>query len=211
MDLIKVPDRANVRVGESVSWTLRNFHNQRGIAVTDFAIIDLPGVGLYFASGSLPAFTHGVGVTYDIRFQVAGSNVWHTHQTNINANQAFSFTLPQPGNIRYTSIGFFFGNVPANFGLGNTIILTFTAGENAPNNTLTNRFIVTSGGQNREGEGATNLLRPPIGGNNSNITTGQIPQTGVSTTLWLAVALNLMAVGALTTLIIKKRNKTKRM
>ena len=247
VELIKVPDRDNIRVGESVSWTLRNFHNQRGMAVTDFAIIDLPGVGLYFTSGSLPAFTHGAGVTYDIRFQVAGSSAWHTHATGVNANQPFSFSLPQPGNIYYTAIGFFFGNVPANFGLGNSIIMTFIAGYNAPNNTLVNRFIVTSGGEEREGEGEANVLRPPptpgpgnhlrpdgngyleLNNNNvpqgnwnwregngwvftpntPNVPLGSLPQTGIPGTLWIAVAINLMAIGALSALIIKKRKQAR--
>jgi len=209
---------------------------------TDFTIIDLPGVGLNFSAGSLPAFTNGAGVTYDIRFQVAGSNVWHTHATGVNANQPFSFSLPQPGNIYYTTIGFFFGDVPAGFGMGDTIVLTFIAGASAPNNTLVNRFIVSYGNDSREGGGTANLrpsptpdpgnqVRPDGSGyievddNNvpqgnwewresngwfftpatPNVPLGSLPQTGIPGTLWIAVAINLMAIGALSALIIKKR------
>jgi len=175
---------------------------------TGFEIVDLPGVGLYFTAGSLPAFANGAGVTYDIRFRVEGSNVWHTHATNVSASQAFNFTLPQTSNTRYTHIGFFFGDVPANFGLGNTIVLTFTAGSSAPNNTLINRFFVSYGSTSREGGGQATLITPNVSsGGSGSIAVGNMPQTGVSTTLWLAVALNLMAISALTTLIIKKRRK----
>jgi len=206
-----------------VSWTLRNFHNELGQTVSDFTIVDRPGVGLFFAAGSLPAFTHGAGVTYDIRFQIEGSDVWHTHITNVDANQPFAFYLPQSGNIYYTSIGFFFGDVPAGFGLGNTIVLTFTAGISAPNNTLNNRFFVRYNDRSREGGGQSTLvLPPPSEGSwewrdsngwlfipNPNVPLGQLPQTGISTSLWIAVGLNLMAIGAFTTLIIRKRKRTK--
>jgi len=201
---------------------------------------------LYFVSGSLPAFTNSAGVTYDIRFQVAGSSVWHTHATNVSANQAFTFSLPQPGNIRYTAIGFFFGTVPANFGQGNTIVLTFIAGASAPNNTLVNRFIVGYNHGEREGGGTANLRPSPTPGSGNqlrpdgngyieiddnnvpqgnwewresngwvftpgtpNVPTGPMPQTGIPGTLWIAVAINLMAIGALGTLIIKKRKAAK--
>ena len=245
-ELIKNPDRTRVRPGESVSWTLRNFQNELGQTASDFTIVDRPGVGLFFSAGSLPAFTHGAGVTYDIRFQVDGSDVWHTYTTNVDASRPFTFSLPQPGNIYYTSIGFFFGDVPANFGINNTIVLTFIAGASAPNNTLINRFFVRYSDSTREGGGTATLTPPPTPGPgnhlrpdgdgyievnnrdvpqgnwywresngwafipNVNVPLGQVPQTGVSSTLWVAVGLNLMAIGALTTLIINKRKKAKR-
>ena len=238
-----------VRPGESISWTLQNFHNTLAQTVRDFSIVDIPGAGLYFTSGSLPAFTNSAGVTYDIRYQVAGSSTWHTHATNVSANQAFSFSLPQSGSTRYTSIGFFFGDVPANFGLGNTIVMTFIAGNSAPNNTLVNRFIVGYNYGEREGSGTANLIPPPppAGPGNTlrpngpngdsylylddndtplgnwewrdsngwifipdpNVPLGRLPQTGIPGTLWIAVAINLMAIGALSTLIIKKRKNAR--
>ncbi|MCL2364963.1 MAG: SpaA isopeptide-forming pilin-related protein [Defluviitaleaceae bacterium] len=230
--LIKNPDRTYVPLGGTINWTLRNFHNRSGQPATDFEIVDLPGLGLYFTSGSLPAFHNGAGVTYDIRFQVAGSDVWHTHATHVNANQPFTFSLPQTGGIRYTSIGFFFGNVPANFGLGNTIVLSFIAGA-APNNLLVNRFFVSYGSDNRQGQGEATVVPPPDlelddgnvpqgnwewrDGNgwffvpDTNVPMGQMPQTGIPGTVWIAVAINLMAVGALTTLIIHKKKKARKM
>jgi len=143
---------------------LQNFHNRLNGVAREFSIVDLPGAGLYFTAGNLPIFSNSAGVTYDIRFQVAGSNVWHTHATGINAGQPFNFTLPQTGDIRYTSIGFFFGDVPANFGLGNTIVLTFTAGDTAPNGTLVNRFVVGYNYGERTGEGSANLVNGPTPG-----------------------------------------------
>ena len=211
---------------------------------TNFEIVDLPGTGLFFSAGSLPAFHNGAGVTYDIRFRVEGSNVWHTHMTNVDASRPFSFMLPQPGNIRYTAVGFFFGDVPANFGLGDSIVLTFIAGSSAPNNTLVNRFYVSYSNRQREGGGETTLIPPPPrppgnlrpdgdgyidlddnnvpqgswewrDGNswvfipNQNIPLGQLPQTGLPASFWLLAGINVMAVGALSTLIINKY-KTKR-
>jgi len=150
-EMIKNPDRTVVRVGESINWTLRGFHNRSGVQVSDFAIVDIPSQGLNFQSGSLPAFNNGEGITFDIRYMVAGSDEWRTHATGIDASSPFDFTLPQPGNLHYTSIGFFFGNVPADFGLNSEIVLTFVVGEGAPNNTLVNRFIVQYSNIEREG------------------------------------------------------------
>ena len=140
--LIKHPDRMQAYVGETINWTLRGFHNPMDSAVTNFAIIDMPNQGLNFRSGSIPAFANGAGITYDIRYRVAGSNVWHTHATGVNANAPFSFALPQPGNLHYTDIGLFFGTVPVGFGRGNQIVFTFVIGNNAPNNTLINDFLI---------------------------------------------------------------------
>jgi len=129
-------------VGESINWTLRGFHNPTGQDVTNFTIIDMPGVGLNFRQGSLPAFNNGAGITYEIRYMRAGDTAWRVHATGINAAAAHSFTLPQPGNLHYTAIGFFFGDVPANFALNNQITLTFVVGGNAPNNQLVNNFMM---------------------------------------------------------------------
>jgi len=50
----------------------------------------------------------------------------------------------------------------------------------------------------------------PLGGWDNEDDVGRMPQTGLSTvTLWLAGVLNVMAIGALSTLIIVKRNKRK--
>ena len=140
--LIKNSDRMSASVGEAINWTLRGFHNPTGRTVADFAIIDLPSLGLNFQSGSIPAFNNGSGVTYDIRYMITGSNEWRTHTTNVDASRPFTFSLPQPGNLHYTNIGLFFGNVPAGFGLGNEIVYTFIVGDGAPSNVLTNRFLI---------------------------------------------------------------------
>jgi len=149
--MVKNPDRMVVSPGETINWTLRGFHNPTGEEVADFTIIDRPGLGLNFQSGSLPAFTNGAGITYEIRYTVAGSNQWRVHATGIDASQPFTFSLPQPGDLYYTNIGFFFGNVPADFALGNQIVLTFVVGDNAPNNTLINSFAVGFNSIEREG------------------------------------------------------------
>ena len=207
-------------MGESISWTLRNFQNRSGQVATDFEVVDLPGLGLNFMAGSLPAFHNGAGVTYDIRYTIAGSAVWHTYATGIDASRPFSFSLPQPGDIYYTAIGFFFGDVPADFALGNTIVLTFMAGANAPNGTLVNRFFVSYGNQTRQNESGANVLPPPSGSTswvwdaengmwiyNPLVPLGAMPQTGASATLWVAAALNITFVGALGAMIVMKRKK----
>jgi len=150
-ELIKNPDRMTTRVGETINWTLRGFHNRSGEGVTNFTILDLPGQGLNFSSGTLPAFTNGEGITYEIRYRVAGSTTWNIYQTGIDAAQPFSFSLPQPGNLWYTHIGFFFGDVPASFGLNNEIILSFIVGDDAPNGVLINNFVVQYSDVEREG------------------------------------------------------------
>ncbi|MCL2363360.1 MAG: hypothetical protein FWC71_01715 [Defluviitaleaceae bacterium] len=171
--LIKFPSVMEVPVGGTVSWTLHGFHNRTGAAVTNFAIVDMPGVGLNFVSGSLPAFNNSAGVTYDIRYMVQGSNTWRTLVSSVDASRPFNFTLPQPGNLHYTEIGLFFGTVPAYFGLGNTITFTFVAGSFAPNNELVNHFIIMHGGNNTPGQSPYRpLLRPPVNGGNTLVPDG---------------------------------------
>jgi len=159
--LVKNPDRMAVSVGETINWTLRGFHNPVDRPVANFTIVDMPGLGLNFRSGRIPAFNNGAGITYDIRYMVAGSNEWHTHVAAVDASRPFMFNLPQPGNLHYTRIGLFFGNVPAGFGLGNEIVFTFAVSGEAPNNELINRFMI--GHDNIEQDG-NSPDRPIIGG-----------------------------------------------
>jgi len=156
-ELIKNPDRMVVRVGETLGWTLRNFHNYTGGAVTNFTIVELPGRGLNFVSASLPAFANSTGVTFDVRYRVYGSNTWNTFATGVDASQPFEFNLPQSGNLHYTDIEFSFGNVPANFGLNNDIRVYFIVSADALNNELINRFIVMYGDEEREGSGTATI------------------------------------------------------
>jgi len=152
--LVKNPDRMTVNVGETINWTLSGFHNPLDSAAANFAIVDIPSLGLNFESGSIPAFTGGAGLTYDIRYRVAGSNTWHTHAANVanvDAGNPFTFSLPQPGNLHYTEIGLFFGTVPIGFGLGNEIVLTFIVSNDAPGNTLINSFLLLYDDTEREG------------------------------------------------------------
>jgi len=177
--MVKQPDRMTARVGETINWTLRGFHNRSGNDVTDFTVMDMPGRGLNFQSGSLPAFTHGAGITYEIRYRVAGSDVWHVHATGISASQPFNFSLPQPGNLHYTEIGFFFGDVPADFALGNEIVMTFRVGAGAPNNQLINQFLVRYSNIERQGESPNPpIVIPPGGGNGSGNGYGHNPPGG---------------------------------
>jgi len=124
--------------------------------------------------GSLPAFSNSDGVTYEIRYRIAGSSVVHVHQTGIPASAPFNFALPQPGNLYYTHIEFYFGTVPADFALGNQITLTFRVGDNAPNNTLINHFVVMHNGAQTTGDSSHDptvippTLPPPyINGNHT--------------------------------------------
>ena len=140
--LFKGPDRMQVSVGETINWTLVGFHNPTDEEVAEFTIVDMPGLGLNFQSARLPAFNNGEGITYDIMYRVAGGSGWNTHTTNVDASRPFAFSLPQPGDLHYTEIGLFFGDVPVEFGLGDEIIMTFIVGNNAPGNMLINRFFL---------------------------------------------------------------------
>jgi uncharacterized repeat protein (TIGR02543 family)/uncharacterized repeat protein (TIGR01451 family) len=150
-EFIKTPDRTTARAGETINWTLRGFHNRTGGAVSNFSVVDIPGQGLNFQSATIPAFSNSAGVTYEIRYTIAGSNTWHVYRSEIDASRPFNFSLPQSGSQHYTNIMLFFGDVPANFGLGNEIVMTFVVGDNAPNNELVNRFIVRHSNVELEG------------------------------------------------------------
>jgi len=195
-----------------VDWTLSNFHNRSGATASNFTIVDLPGRGLNFASGRMPAFTNGAGITYDIRFTLPGSDTWHTLVSGVDASQPFNFSVPIPGSVYYTAIGFFFGTVPANFGWGNNIVLTFVLSDDVVGNTVTNRFIVNYGTTSREGSGTVNVNRP--GGNNPSTpppqTTGRLPQTGLTPrTLLLGGMINIMLAAGLGTMVFLKRKRKK--
>ena len=138
--LNKTPDRTIARVGETINWSLRNFHNHADTAVSNFSIIEIPDKGLNFTSASLPAFSNSAGVTYSIMYRVYGSGSWQVYSSGINASQPFSFSLSQPGDLYYAHIKFLFGTVPANFGLGNEIIVTFYVGEETLDGQLVNNF-----------------------------------------------------------------------
>ncbi|MCL2620333.1 MAG: InlB B-repeat-containing protein, partial [Defluviitaleaceae bacterium] len=139
VDMIKQPSKLDVEVGGLVTWTLHGFHNRSGEATTRFTITDTPGRGLNFVSGQTPAFSGGEGVTFEIRYTIYGSDAWHIHATGLDASQPHSFNFEQTGNIWYTNIELYFGNVPADFAIGNEIMLTFMAGDDAPDGVLVNR------------------------------------------------------------------------
>ena len=223
---MKTPSTLVTHVGDTITWTLSGIHNRTGNEATAFTIVDMPGVGLNFVSGSLPAFTHGQGVTYDIRYRVAGSNQWRTLVQGINAASPFYFELPQPGNLHYTDIRFDFGTVPVNFGLGNEIILRFVVGDNAPNNTLVNHFIVGYSGNNSQGESPhTPVVVPPpfVNGGGTvtivddlmdmdggNIPLGFMPQTGNEAWVyWIGSAISFALISGLASMIFMKANKNK--
>ena len=149
--LIKVPDKMTVYVGDTINWTLRGFHNRSGSDATNFSIMDIPGGGLNFAAGSLPAFAGGAGVTFEIRYTIAGSDAVHIHSTGNDASQPLTFNLPQSGDLHYTSIEFYFGDVPAYFGLNNEIVLTFVVGSDTPSSQLVNNFVVSYNGTPNQG------------------------------------------------------------
>jgi len=156
-EITKIPDRVTVNVGEIINWTLRGFHNPTDNAVTNFAIVDMPSVGLNFQSGSIPAFHNGAGITYDIRYRVAGSNEWHTYISGVDASRPFNFTLSQTGDVHYTAIELFFGNVPADFGRGNEIVFTFRVTDEVRGNTLINELLIRYDNVELEGYGYVNL------------------------------------------------------
>ena len=140
--LIKKPTNMTAQIGETIDWTLRGFHNPNDFSVTNFAILDAPGFGLNFQSGRLPAFTNGSGITYDILYRIYGDDTWHLRHGSVDASRPFNFYLPQDGSTYYPRIKFYFGDVPASFGLGNEIVMTFIVGYGAPNNHLINRFFL---------------------------------------------------------------------
>jgi len=148
-DMVKLPSLTLAYVGGEVDWVLRGFHNRSGEVATGFAITDMPGRGLNFTRGQIPAFANGEGVTFDILYTVYGSDVWHTFATGLDASQPHNFELPQTGDIWYTNIQLYFGDVPAGFGLGDEIVLTFVAGADAPDGLLENHFAVRYSGNQR--------------------------------------------------------------
>ena len=150
--LIKLPDRTTTQIGDTISWTLKGFHNPTNYGVTNFAIVDTPGRGLNFQSGRLPAFTVGSGITYDIFYSVDGDDTWRTYRYGVDASRPYSFSLPQDGNTFYSGIKFYFGDVPVGFGLGNEIVMTFVVGYGAPNNQLVNRFFLLYNENEKEGK-----------------------------------------------------------
>ena len=150
--LIKLPDRQTTQVGDKINWTLKGFHNPMDFGVTNFAIVDTPGLGLNFQSGRLPAFTNGSGITYDIFYSIYGDDTWRTHNVGIDASRSFYFNFPQDGSTFYSGIKFCFGDVPVGFGLGNEIVLTFIVGYGAPNNQLVNRFFLLYNEKEIEGK-----------------------------------------------------------
>ena len=177
--LRKDPDSRYVNIGDHINWSLRNIPNYTGETISDFSIVDMPSRGLNFVSGNLPAFTNGAGITFDIRYTVVGSNEWRTYASGVDASQPFSFSLPQPGNIHYTNIGFFFGTVPADFALGNEIVLTFLVTDESPTNILVNRFALRYRNVERQGQGEV-IVRPPAtggGDGGGNWLPGTTPQT----------------------------------
>ena len=119
-------------------------------------------------------------MTYDIRYRVYGSNEWRTFATGVDASQPFEFSLPQPGNLYYTHIGFFFGDVPANFGLNNQIRVYFVVGADAPNNLLVNRFVVSYTNGEREGSGTANVVTDPPTDGDSTPNDHVTPDSGIS-------------------------------
>jgi len=169
-ELIKNPDRTIVRVGETIDWTLRGFQNPLNEAVVNFSIMDIPSRGLNFKSGTLPAFTNSAGVTFEVRYRVYGSDEFNVYATDIDASRPFNFSLPQSGDLYYTAIKFYFGNVPVGFGLGDEIVLTFIVGDDAPDNTLVNQFIITYNDREIPGYSPERptVIVPPTGGGNGS-------------------------------------------
>ena len=167
--LIKLPDRQTTYVGDTINWILKGFHNPADFNVTNFTIIDAPGLGLNFHSGRLPAFTNGSGITYDILYRIYGDDTWRTHRYGIDASQPFSFGLPQDGSTFYPGIKFYFGDVPVGFGIENEIVMTFIVGYDAPNNQLINRFFLVFMEDEIEGKSPEkpNVLHPDRGSGSS--------------------------------------------
>jgi len=220
----------STHVGESIEWTLRGFQNPTNRSVANFGIVDMPGRGLNFHSGRLPAFTNGAGITYEIRYAVAGSDDWVVLATGIDASRPHTFQLPQPGNIHYSAIGFFFGTVPAGFGMNNEIVLTFVVGNDAPNNLLVNNFWITYEGIVQHGASpyrpivvvpptvttppTTHVPNHTLPANQpgpDTVQVGRMPQTGLmGHALWLGSALLLATSAGLGTMSYMKARKRKR-
>jgi len=215
-DMVKQPNRLDVNVGDAVEWRLRDFHSRSGGAVTNFSIIDMPGRGLNFVSGTIPAFTNGEGVTFVIRYAVYGSDVWHIYASGLDASMPHSFQLPQSGDVWYTNIEFYFGNVPAGFAVGNEIVLTFMAGDDAPEGVLNNRFIVGYNGTHHEGINyASPVVRGSVGNQPADTQQAGLdnfnPQTSdnFNGTVFIVFASGaVLSLGALMAIIIRRKRTT---
>ncbi|MDL2324258.1 DUF11 domain-containing protein [Ruminococcaceae bacterium OttesenSCG-928-A16] len=136
---LKTPSSTKVRPGELVDFALSGFHNNTGMAVDEFTLSDIIPQGLTFVSGSLPAFTGGAGLAYNIVYTTNKSGL-RTLQAGIPATAPFTFSAPALAAGEYiTTVSFEFGTVPADFALNDVLTLTFRVDLKPPANTLINR------------------------------------------------------------------------
>lgn len=144
-DFVKKPNVKSVSAGETVGYTFASFGNRWPHEVQRYSITDKPDRGLDFVSASLPAFAQGSGVAYDVVYYTSGGAEVVLY-SGVSAASAFSFTAPALAPGEYiTAIELDFGTVPAGFGVGDTIDMTFKVWDNPPAKTLTNVGILFYG------------------------------------------------------------------
>ena len=200
---IKKPNVKQVSPGETVSYTFTGFGNQWDVPLERYEISDIPDKGLDFKSADVPAFNNGSGVTYDVIYYTnqKGRTVLHS---DIPADRAYSFKAPALAAGEYiTAVNLVFSEVPAGFGVGNTLTMTFRVWDNPPSKTLVNAGVLS---YYVDGEYRSFVT----GGGSGSITIGgyfDSPKTGDVNNLGLWIALLAISFGSIITLFMTKYRK----
>lgn len=140
---IKKPNSKRVIPGEVVSYSFKGMANSFGTTVERYSLADKPDKGLDFVSASLPAFAHASGVTYDVVYY-SSMNGRTTLHTGVSAAKPFEVVAPELEEGEYiTAIAFNFGLVPAGFGVGNEVVMSFKVWDKPPALDLTNIGILS--------------------------------------------------------------------
>lgn len=204
---VKYPNVKDVKPGETVTYTFMGFGNSWGIPLEKYKIIDKPDKGLDFVSASLPAFTNGSGITYDVIYYTnqQGRRVLHS---DVPADQVFSFNAPALASGEYiTLISLEFGTVPAGFAADDSITISFRVWDNPPSETLVNAGILSYKIGDEYKEFAT-------GGASGQITISGYfgaPKTGDNSSLRTMLLVMLGSLGVMIGLpvILKRRRREK--
>ena len=126
-----------------IEFTLTDIGNPSNGNIRHFRTINRSGQGLQFLSGEIPAFTHGNGIFYTIRYRTNMTNPPRVMATNVPADRPFSLLPPQLSDGEFvTEIILDFDTIPDGFRLDNTIVYRFTA---LDENNVINYWEIVSG------------------------------------------------------------------